>query len=277
MAVQHRQIALPNVQNAYVRNENSGAFSLSQRWNGWRAQIGLRLQNDDRVNGDQTYVDVPKWSTLDARLSGRIFHTWKLSFRGYTQTLSDPPASVLDDPATLYWTSRNFFQAKLETGTPDINGYLIYTYRVDRNSQRDTDVTTGQYTVGGTWQVNPRVNLFAEYHHENWTGRTDSSVYPALNNFLPDSDTGVAELNWYLGRRANISVNYTGFATYNDNPLLLQDGNTRGSFVTINTHYRFPAGYELGLLVAPWTYRDNVVNALNYNSTVLMVTGSARF
>lgn len=279
--LQHRQVALPNVQNAYVRNQNVGAFSISHRFNSWRAQLALLLQNDDRVNGTQTYVDVPKWSTLDARLSGRLNPNFRLSFHAYTQSLSDPPASTLSDASTLYWTNRNFAEAKLEGGTENVNGYLVYTYRVNRNSQRSTDVTTEQYTLGATWQVNPRLSLFGEFHHESWTGRTDITEFPitsaTLNNFLPNSDTSAVELNWNLGRRAYVSLNYTGFASYNDNPLLLQDGNTRGSFVTLNTHYRFPAGYELGLLVAPWTYHDRVANSLDYNATVLMITGSARF
>jgi hypothetical protein len=275
--LQRRQVGLPTVQNAYDRNQNTGTFSLSHRFDSWRAQLGLRLQNDDRVNGTQTYVEVPKWSTLEGRLSGRLSRSVRLSLRGYTQSLSDPPASTLTDPRTLYWTNRNFVQARLEGGTENVNGYLVYTYNVNRNSQRATDVTTEQYTLGSSWQINPSLSLFAEFHHENWTGRTDTDLFPALSNFLPDSDSGVVELNWNLGRRAYVAFSYTGFATYNDNPLLLQDGNTRGSYFTINTHYRFPAGYELGLLVAPWTYRDGVAGSLNYDATVLMVTGSARF
>jgi hypothetical protein len=275
--LQRRQVGTLTVQNAYDRNQNQGFFSLSHRFYSWRAQVALTLQNDDRVNGTQTYVDVPKWSTVEGRLSGRLTRNWRLSLRGYTQSLSDPPASALTDPRTLYWTNRNFAEAKLEGGTENVNGYATYTYRVDRNYERSADVTTEQYTLGGSWQINPSLNLFAEYHHENWTGRTDSALFPALNNYLPDSDTGMVELNWYLGRRAYVAFSYTGFATYNDNPLLLQDGNTRGSFFTINTHYKFSAGYELGLLVSPWTYRDSVTGALNYDATVLMVTGTARF
>ncbi len=275
--LQRRQLGLPTVQNAYARNENSAIFNLSHRFKNWHSQLGFRLQSDERVNGDQTNVDVPKWSTLEGRLSGRLYHNVKLTLRAYTQSLSNPPPSVLSDPQTLYWTNRNYFQARLEGGLLNLNGYLIYTYRVNRNSERASDVTTEQYTLGSNWQINQNVNIFAEYHHENWTGRTDLLDFPSLSNFLPDSDTGVVELNWSLGRQASISLNYTGFAAYNDNPLLLQDGNTHGSFLTINTHYRFPSGCELGIILAPWTYRDTVSSALNYDSTAFMLTGSARF
>ncbi len=277
LILQHRQMGLKTVQNAYARNENTGSFSLSHHFNSWRAQLGLRLQSDERVNGTQTNVDVPKWSTLDARVSGKLGKLLKLTVRGYTQSLNTPPPSVLSDPRTLYWTNRNFLQARLEGGSTNVNGYLVYTYRVNRNSERSMDVTTEQVTLGSNWQISQNMNLFAEIHHENWTGRTDTVDLPALNNFLPDSDTGVVELFWSLGRRASISLNYTGFAAYNDNPLLLQNGNTRGSFVTLSTHYRFPAGYDLGLIVAPWTYRDAVASPLNYDTTAFMVTGSARF
>jgi hypothetical protein len=72
-------------------------------------------------------------------------------------------------------------------------------------------------------------------------------------------------------------VNYTSFATYNDNPLSLPGGNTQGNFVTISGRYRFRSGYEIALTAAPWTYHDSVDSAFNYNTTLIMITGSARF
>lgn len=272
-----RQLTLPAVQNAYERTQNVGAFGLSQRWQSWRAQIGLRLQNADRVNGTQDYVDVPKWSTFDGRLSGRITRHLKLTVQGYTQSLRNAPPSTLNDPRSLYWTNRSFLQARLESGTPDLNGYLTFTALNQRNGARSTTVTTNQYTLGGTWEIRPALNLFAEFHHEAWSGHTDTADNLALRSFLPDSNTAVVELNWNPNARSYISVNYTGFATFNDNPLLLQDGNTHGNFVTLSGRYRFPAGYEMSLLVAPWTYRDSVVNALDYSATIVMLTGSVRF
>ncbi|HLJ57158.1 MAG TPA: hypothetical protein VKT77_19125, partial [Chthonomonadaceae bacterium] len=132
--LQQRNLALPNVQSAYVRGQGLGMASLFHRWKSWRAQVGVRLQEDERVNASHTFVDVPKWSTVEGRLSGRLLDGWRLTLRGYAQTLSDPPVAATDDPASLYWTSRNFFEARLEGGPPDISYYLVYTFQNNRNS-----------------------------------------------------------------------------------------------------------------------------------------------
>ena len=273
---QQRNVGLPNVQNAFVRAQGLGTASLFHRWKSWRAQVGVRLQEDERVRGDHTFVDKPRWSTVEGRLSGKLFEGWRLTLRGYTQTLNNPPPAITQDPSSLYWTGRNYVQAKLEGGPPAINYYLVYTYQANRNSVRATDVRTTQYTAGTVWQMSPTLSLFGEYHHESWSGHTDFDAFPALRNFLPDSTTGIVELTWNQ-RRLFLSASYTGFSEQNDNPLLLQDGNVHGSFVTLTGRYRFPRGYELGLTVAPWSYRDAVAGSLNYDAAVVMVTGSARF
>jgi hypothetical protein len=274
--LQRRELGLPNVQSAFVRSQGLGTVTLFHRWRSWRAQLGLRLQNDDRVNGDQTNIDVPKWSTVEGRLSGRLGRDIRFTLRGYSQTLTDPPSAITMDPRSLYWNGRDFVQAKLEGGRPDLNGYLVYTYRANRDSARSSEVQTTQFTAGSVWQVSPTVNLFAEYHHESWSGKTDIAAFPTLSGFMPDTSTGIVELTWNLGRLF-LSSSYTGFAARTPNPLLLPDGNTHGSFFTLTSRYRFPAGYELGLTVAPWAYHDSVVSALNYNAAIFMLTGSARF
>src|SRR5205823_5806136 len=105
---------LPVVQNAFVRAENQAAVRLAHRWRSWRAQVAFRLREADRVNGTQTFLDIPKWSTLEGRVSGRLSRDFRVTLRGYTQTLSDPPASTLLDPRSLYWNGRNFVQLRLE-------------------------------------------------------------------------------------------------------------------------------------------------------------------
>ncbi len=276
LRLQQRNVGTATIQSAYARDQGVGTASLFHRWKSWRAQVGIRLQNDERVNGTQSFVDVPKWSTVEGRLSGTVIAGWRLTVRSYTQTLSDPPSAITMDNASLYWNGRNYLQVKLEGGPPAVNYYLTYTYQANRNSARATDVQTTQYTVGSIWQISPTVSLFGEYHHESWSGHTDLNDFPALSNFLPNSTTGIVEMTWNQ-RRLFLSASYTGFSVSNDNPLLLQDGNTRGTFITLNGRYRFPRGYELGLTVAPWTYRDKVVGALNYDAAIVMVNGSARF
>ncbi|HLK58113.1 MAG TPA: porin, partial [Chthonomonadaceae bacterium] len=274
--LQQRNLSLPTVQSAFTRAQSLGTASLSQRWKSWRAQVGVRLQDDDRVNGDQTYVDVPKWSTVEGRISGRLMPDWRLTVKGYTQALFNPPPAITMDPRSLYFNGRNYLQVRLEGGPPDINYYLVYTHQDNRNSARSTEVQTDQYTAGSIWQLSPTLSLFGEYHHEVWSGHTDLDVFPTLSDFLPDSTTGIVELTWNLPH-LYLSASYTGFAENNANPLLLQDGNAHGSYLTLSGHYRFPRGYQLGLSISPWAYHDNTTSALDYNAAIIMVTGSARF
>lgn len=275
--LQRRSLSLPVVQSAYVRSQDLAAINLTHRWTDWRGTVGFRLQNDERVDGTQTFVDVPKWSTVEGRIAGKLSPDFKFTLRGYTQSLNNPPPAITSDTRSLYWSGRDYAQARLEGTWQNFNSYATFTYRDYRNSARESEVKSNQFTVGGVWQIGPYLNMFAEYDYERWTGQTDSSVFPTLSNFLPDSSTGVVELTWNLRSHVFLSLSYTGFATFNDNPLLLPDGNTKGGFLTINTRYRFPAGYELGLILAPWSYTDNVANTMNYNATVFMLTGSARF
>ena len=276
LRLQQRNVGMPTVQSAYVRAQSLGSVSLFHRWKSWRAQAGFRLQEDERVNGGQTYVDVPKWSTVEGRISGKLMDGWRLTVRGYVQSLFNPPSAITEDTNSLFWNGRNYLQAKLEGGPPEVSYYLIYTYQANRNSARAAEVKTGQYTAGGVWQVSPTVSLFGEYHHESWSGHTDFDIHPTLSNFLPNSTTGLLELTWNQ-RRFFMSASYTTFTERNDNPLLLPDGNANGNYVTLNGRYRFPRGYDLGLMVAPWYYRDKVATALDYRAAVVMLTGSARY
>ena len=146
---------MPGVQNAFVRAQGLGTGGLFHRWKSWRAQVGFRLQEDERVNGDQNFVDVPKWSTVEGRLSGKVLPDWRLTVRGYTQTLFDPPSATTSDISSLYWNGKNYVQARLEGGPSEVSYYLVYTYQSNRNSARSTEVQTTQYTLGSVWQIRP--------------------------------------------------------------------------------------------------------------------------
>jgi|GEM_PF-470656 len=278
MSVINRNLSLPNIQNAYVRHEDAEAFAVTQRFKSWRGTLGLTIQDDERVNTGQSYVDVPKWSTLEGRLSGKVLGDYKVSVRGYTQSLFDAPGFSTSDPSNLYWTSKNFVEGRIEGGHDELNYYAVYTFQSDRDASRDSEVQSSQYTVGATWQVSNRINLYGEYHHEAWAGYSSQIAgFPNIGDYLPTTNTGIVQVTYNPNRRTYFSLTYTGFGTENNNPLLQADGNTRGTFVTINGHYRFPKGYEMGLMFAPWTYHDNVVGSMNYSTTVFMLTGSAKF
>lgn len=276
----HQQHAeLPVVQNAFVRDQRSGALRLAHRFHGWTAQAGIRVQESERVRGDHTFVDVPRWTTLDAKLTGRMFSIARITVRGSTQTLEHAPVSVTDDTRSLYWSGRDTAQVKVDLApSPYVTGYAQWGYKHWRNAARFTTLTNHNVTFGGDWQATQTIDFFAEYNRDIWGGRGENLDYPSLDNFVPDSEVSAFGMNWAFTPRGVLSVTYTNFATEsNDNPLLLREGNTRGNFLSINAHYHFPRGYEVGLIYAPWSFRDNVVQTQNYDASVLMITGAARF
>ena len=278
VAMVNRNLSTPNIAAAYVKHQDAESVAITQRFKSWRGTIGLRLQDDERVQATQTYTDVPKWSTLEGRLSGKVLGDYKLSVRGYTQTLNDPPTMFTNDPSNLYWTNRNFVEGRIEGGKDEVSYYAVYTFQSDRNVSRDSEVQSTQYTAGATWQVSNRINLYGEFHHETWAGYSSQILgYPNIGEYLPKTTTGIVQVSYAPNKRAYLSLTYTGFGTSNNNPLNQPDGNVRGTFVTINGRYRFPKGYELGFTLAPFTYHDNVTSSMNYNTTVLMITGSARY
>jgi hypothetical protein len=240
-------------------------------------QFGFMQQENERIRKDQSFVDVPRWRTWEARLSGRISKNWRLTLRGSAQHLTHPPTMVTTDPRQLFWDDRRFAQLKLEGGSPTLNGYLVLTHRRWDNDVRAVELTTNTIVLGGTWNASQRFSLFAEYAYESWRAKSEMTGIPNLDNFVPNSRATTIGLNWAIDKRTFLSAAFTEFVTANDNPLLLRDGNYRGRFLTASLRYRFPAGYEVALTVAPWRYRDRVVDLMDYDATVVMVSGRARF
>ncbi|HZO91067.1 MAG TPA: hypothetical protein VFB38_22265 [Chthonomonadaceae bacterium] len=271
------RMSLPVVQNAQMREQRLATLRFAQRWRRWALQLGLQEREVERVNADQTFVDVPRWFTFDGRLSGRLNRQWRLTLRGYTENLNHALTMLTQDPRSLYWDSRDFVQAKLEGGLPNLSGYMIWSYRHWSNDARSSRVTMNAFLVGGNWQVSPRGSLFLEYGTEAWGGHTDILEFPTLGNFTPSNRTFAAGASWAIGASGTLALNFTDFSTRNDNPLLLRDGNTHGQFFTLSASYRFPRGQELGITISPWTYQDRVVSTMDYDATILMLTASARF
>lgn len=271
------KLDLPVVQNARVRERRIGTATLVHRYRGWTVQLGFQQQEAERVRRNQDFVDVPRWRTLELRLSGRISPRWRLTLRGSTQHLTHLPTMGTVDPRPLFWDDRRFMQLKLEGGSPMLNGYLNLTHRRWDNDARAVELTTNAIVIGGNWQAHPRLSLFAEYSYEAWRGKSEMTAFPTLDNFVPNSRATTVGLSWAVDKRTSLSANFTEFVTANDNPLLLREGNTRGRFLTATVRYRFPAGYEVSLTVAPWRYRDRVVDLMSYDATVVMLSGSAKF
>lgn len=279
LALSFRQdkIALPAVQNAYVQERRSASALLIHRWNRWSLQVGVREREAERVRADHSFVDVPRWWTVEGRLWGRLSKQLRLTVRGWDERLNDPPAMLTTDPRSLYWDNRRFAQVKLDGGTAAFNGYLTYTHRRWANGARAVALNLNGITLGGTWTPRDNLSLFAEYSSEAWTARSEVTQFPTLDNFVPNSRVSTIGFNWNINSRATISASYTNFVTDNDNPLLLRDGNTEGRFFTANISYRLPSDYELTLTIAPWSYRDEVVSLMDYDTHLVLLSLSGRF
>jgi hypothetical protein len=271
------RLSLPIVSTAYAREQRLAQFSLAQSYKKWNARLSISQRDVERVRADNTFVDVPQWTTFEGRLDGRLTRNLRLTVRGYTQDITDLPPMTTADPRSLYWSSRQFVQVRLQHTNGPAGGYFVWTYRNWDNDARAVNLDLNSFVVGGNWQVTQRLSLFAEYTKENWNGKSDITTFPTFRNFLPDSHVIAAGLDWMIDPRAFLSLNVTNFGTNNDNPLLLQDGNTNGLFFSINSRYIFPSGNEVGLTIAPWTYRDDVRSAMNYDAAIVMLTGKLRF
>jgi hypothetical protein len=271
------KISLPVVQNAYVRERRQSSALLIHRWNRWNLQFGVREREAERIRADQTFVDVPRWWTVEGRLWGRLSKHLRLTIRGWDERLNDPPAMLTADARSLYWDNRRFAQVKLDGGTVLFNGYLTYTYRRWANGARGVALNLNGITLGGTWTPRDDLSLFAEYSSEVWTARSEVTQLPTLNRFVPNSRVSTVGFNWNINSRATISASYTNFVTDNDNPLLLRDGNTEGRFFTANLSYSLPQDYQLTLTIAPWSYRDQVDRLMDYDTHLVMLSLSGRF
>lgn len=272
------RLNLPVIQTAYAREQRLGQLSLAHNWGKWNTRFAISQREVERVRADQSFVDVPEWFTFEGRLDGRVTQDLRLTVRGYTQSASHLPPMSTVDPRSLYWSSRDFVQVRLQHGRRDLGGYFAWTYRNWDNEARAVNVNLNSFVVGGNWQATPKLSLFAEYTREDWSGKsTENTVFPTLQMFLPDSYVLAAGLDYLVNSRAYLSLNVSNFDTNNDNPLLLRDGNTNGLFFTINARYLLNGGNEVGLVIAPWAYHDEVVGQMNYDTAVVMLTGKLRF
>jgi hypothetical protein len=172
---------------------------------------------------------------------------------------------------------RRFAQINLNGGNPELNGYLTWTTSTTENSSRDVRVTASLVTLGSNWEAAPGLSIFGELTRENWSGRSEIVGPPTIGAFAPDANAITLGATWVIDTASYLSANFTNFRTENDNLLLERDGNTRGTFFTLNARRRLASGNEIGLIIAPWYYRDRLRGTMDYDANVVMLTGSARF
>jgi hypothetical protein len=278
LVLRQDRISEPVVQNAYYREQQSATTRVSGAWATGNASVGLQERSAQRVRADHTYVDVPEWQTVLGRVSQRLGDSWHLSLRGSMQNLWKAPVMDTDDSDDLLWSNIQDAEARVDGDNDTISGYVSWAYhRTANNSARSTRVTQDLWSAGGNWQATPKISVSGDISYEKWLADNPSAMFPILANFMPANEIASVGVNCVASPRLFFTVNYSGWLTWNDNPLLLQDGNTTGTFLTLQANYRSLKGQEFGLTISPWAYHDSLVDQLDYQATVAEVTVSTPF
>ncbi|KXK14373.1 MAG: hypothetical protein QY327_04345 [Fimbriimonadaceae bacterium] len=268
---------LPQVQSTFVRERNESFARLDTRIGAWKVSAAYRRVESERVRDDHSFVDVPIWNTVDARISGRICDGWRLSLRGQRQSLQGRPAMTTSDPRSLYFDDRTLLQAKIDGGSETLFGYAAWTRRENELDARSVNVRSDQLSFGATWLYGDRLEVFGEHNLEVQRARSEVAGPDALGLFFPDSRATTFGVNWIVDDQTNLSASYTFLATDNDNPLSLRDGNYVGDYLSLSLLRRMPNGDEFGLSFAPWRYSDKIVSQMAFDTLAVGLTYSRRF
>lgn len=275
--VTEQKLNLASVENAKAQARHVANLRWVQRFNKWSTQIGFRTLQEERVRADASFVDVPRWNTWDARITGTIAPNVRLTGRAWSQKMDGHVLMTTDDSRSLFWREQNYLQAKAETGGIGWNGYLQYTGKRQKNPSRDVDLKNHNWTVGGFKQLSPGLEIYAEHSEDHYSVNGGPGDATDLGRYLPDGSINVFGISWAKDARTQISLDYSQFVTNNDNPLLLPEGNVRGSFLTTSYRYRLPAGHEVSFSYAPWHFEDHVDSRWGYDAYVFRISLSGRF
>lgn len=273
-------LSLPNTDNAYVRKRYAYGARLSHRFlNSMFAQVGYEHREAERVRGDQTFVDVPKWDIVDGRVSGRLGSTgFRYALRGSWEHLNRAALMVTEDPRALYWDDRVRFLAKVTYGGERLNAYATYQYRFDQNTPRNVEISSQSLTIGGSYSFSDRTSAFLEFANESYraSGVRDEAGYD-LDWFFPSSTSIGVGFNHVFDSATSLSIGLSHYVTNNDNPLGLRDGNIRNTELTATFKRQIDQNNAVELVVAPWTYRDRLSDQMGYRSTMIGINWTVKF
>jgi hypothetical protein len=256
------------VQNAYVRQRFNTGVRLRQRLGKWSAQLGYRHREAERVRADHSFVDVPKWNTFDARLSGRLTNLLRLTLRGSWEDLADSALMNTVDTRQLFCGDRALVQAKVDGGNDRFNGYASYTYRYRKNDARGVDVRWTNLSLGSSYSIRPDLLGYAELAYDMFTARGVTEANGEnLNFYFPDSTSLGLGLDWTRSPIDSISasLNFTG------------SNNARATQLTMQYRRQISADHSLELVVAPWNYEDRLYRLTGYNTTLMQVRYTVRY
>lgn len=255
-------------QNAYVRQRFNSGLRLNHKLGSWALQFGFRHRETERVRDDRSFVDVPKWNTYDARLSGRLNNGIRVTLRGTWDDMTATARATGVDTRQLWWDDKAMGQLKLDGGNDVFTGYAAYTYRFRQNKARNVEVGQHNFALGGSYQFKPNLLGYAEWSYDSIraTGGAEGTS-TTVDTFMPNSMSISAGLDWTLNERASFSAAVNHFAT----------NNWRGTQVTFQYRRRISADHSLDVVVAPWRFEDRLYGLTGYETTFLGVRYTVKF
>ena len=273
------KLNLPNVQNAYDRARTYYDLRLVQQLPAkWSGQLGYSQLDLERYRGDQSYVDVPRIHTFDAKVSGPLTSAFRLTAKVLRQTL-DGKAVMTDihRTDTAYFRNRWRAQVKVDTTGEYANAYFVYAFNANDNDVRGINIGETSLTAGADWQVRPNISLFGEVSTDRWAARSGNTRTADIGDYFPDGTSWTIGGTWTINPKFSLSAGYTGVMSRNSNPLLLQDANFKGNYFNGTLTYKDPNGWDLALSVEPATYRDHVYDLMNYSANLVSISAHRKF
>lgn len=277
-AVSKQWLDLPDTVTGKSLRKNYGFVKLNHHSSKWSAQLGYSSRETDRLRGDGSYVETPRYNTIDAKLYGKLTGNLRLTAKGMWEDLRYGPTTTINsDTSSLWFDRRSAADLKLDWSSLEWTAYTSVSARTNDNRARGVQVRYKNFTVGGTLQALPNLSLYAEHSQDTAAGRVNETMSPDLDTLLPDGRIDVVGLNYTLSSAANLTVDYTDYVTNNDNTLYLAQSNIRGRFLNTALRFNLKGGYRLDLTYSPWHYEDRVFSQGDYDLTVFGIAASGRF
>ena len=261
-----QDLDLPNVRNALVQKRLVSGARILHRFPGWSFQLGYQHKEWERLRADQTFVDVPKSNVYDARLSGRLGPA-RVTFRGSWEDLRDSAQMNTVDTRQLLWDDKAMFQAKADWGNEAMSAYGAYTYRLNRNSQRDVEVGWNNVVLGASYVFTPALNAYAEFSSDDLRVTGGDPAGPSLDFYFPNSRSYAVGFNWSQDPSLSASANLDHY----------ESGDVRGTRLTFSVRRRLSPDHDLELVVAPWQKDDRLNDLTGYRTTIVSARVSVRF
>lgn len=272
------QIDMPTTERSFVRERFMTSARLVHRFQKASLQLAYKHREAERMRGDQTFVDVPKWDTYEGRLSGRLGGPLRYSIRGSWEHMVRGATMVVADPRALYWDDRVLGQLKIDGGFDRFQGYAAYTFRFDQNDPRETDVRSHNLSIGGHYAFTDRTSAFLEYATDRYTVSSPADESGLiLDDFFPSSTSYAVGFDHAISDRASLSLAATHIVTNNANPLLERDGNYRGTEITATYSRVIGPDSSFSVTYSPWRYTDKLYDQMNYRTTVVGLQYSKKF